>query len=44
MTAAAREPCPSGFDLLERWLDYRDAWLAAHDAPDGADQSVRSTQ
>jgi hypothetical protein len=44
MTAAAQEPCPSGFDLLERWLDYRDAWIAAHDAPVDAGQPVRSTQ
>ena len=44
MTASAQEPCPSGFDLLERWLDYRDTWLATHPTPFEADQPVRSIQ
>jgi hypothetical protein len=44
MTAAAQEPCPTGLDLLERWLDYRDAWLAAHEAPGEAGQPVSSNQ
>jgi hypothetical protein len=44
MTASTQDPCPSGLDLLERWLDYREAWLATHDVPGAAGQPVRPNQ
>ena len=44
MAASAQDPCPTGYDLLERWLDYRDTWLATHPAPAEAGQPVRSNQ
>jgi hypothetical protein len=44
MTAATQDPSPSGLDLLERWLDYRDAWLATHEPAAEASQRANSNQ
>ena len=45
MTASTQDPCPSGgLELLERWLDYRDAWLAAQEPAAAASQRARSNQ